>query len=51
MNTNKNFEEISSENLMKTVGGIHMFPTYKNEQIRKLMEEEKRRENERKMAE
>ena len=51
MNTNKNFETVSSENLMKTAGGIHMFPSYENKQIQKLMEEEERREQERKKAE
>ena len=51
MNTNKNFENVSIENLMKTAGGIHMFPTNENKDIQKMIEEEERRERERKMAE
>ena len=51
MNTNKNFENVSSENLMKIAGGIHMFPTTENQQLQKLIEEEERKEKERKMAE
>ena len=52
MNTNKNFEKINSENLMKTAGGV--IPTYDPQGIelmRKQIEEAERKEKERKMAE
>ena len=52
MNTNKNFETISSENLNKTAGGV--IPTYSAPEIEKLqkqIEEHERKERERKMAE
>ena len=52
MNTNKNFEEISSENLMKTTGG--MVPAGGAKEIGKItkgIEEAERKERERKMAE
>ena len=48
MNTNKNFEKISSENLMKTTGGM---TPQDRDMIQKLIEEEERKERERKMAE
>ena len=52
MNTNKNFEKINSENLMKIAGGI--LPGYNTqgiEEIQKQIEEAERKEKERKMAE
>ncbi len=51
MNTNKDLEKISSENLTKTAGGIGLLPNDPNEQIRKQIEEKEREERERKEAE
>ena len=52
MNTNKNYETMSSENLVKTAGGV--IPTYDPqsvEQMRRQIEEAERKERERKRAE
>ena len=52
MNTNKNFEKISSENLIKAAGGIGIIPTGPSaEEIQKQIEEAERKEEERKKAE
>ena len=51
MNTNKNFEKISSENLNKTTGGVGILPTYSAEEIEKMQKQVEEEERKRKLAE